>query len=424
MAEPARARTLERSDALRWLSPAPGRYSRSGVAVRLNAVLPLNTALGRGPLLPRRPFPLDLPGVDLTFSGTVAVYQAFRALGMPAGSVVLCPSYNCGHEIEPLMRLGFQIQCYRVTAELGADLEDIERRMGPAVKALLVTHFFGFGDRLEELRALCDRRGVFLVEDCAHALLSDNASGNLGRVGDAAVFSVRKTLPLPNGGAVIFNNPSLSLNQALESPPRLTTWLKACDLTRKAAADRLAREPSGRTLLPFAALAPLVVGNELLARLHPAATTACYDPDDDAFDFDQRIMSWGISAFSLRMLDRVQWSGVAQRRLDNYRYLASALGGIDGCEVMRPEVPDHTCPLFLPVLVSRRREVFRHLVQHRIHPAIWWDQKHPAVSWEEFPEAIVLKDRVLALPVHQDIDASQLDYLIDTLRHCPALGPR
>jgi perosamine synthetase len=408
MAEPARARAPER---------------RTG-QVRLNAVLPLDAALGRGPQLLRRPFPLDQPGVALTFSGTVAVYQAFQALGLPAGSVVLCPSYNCGHEIEPLMRLGLKIQCYRVTSDLEADIEDIDRRMDRSVKALLVTHFFGFGQRLDELRALCDRRGVFLVEDCAHALLSTNQGGNLGRVGDAAIFSIRKTLPLPNGGAVLFNNASLAMKGPLTAPPRLTTWLKACDLTRKAAADDLAREPSGRTLLPFAALAPLMLGNELLARLHPAAGTACYDPDDEAFDFDQRIMSWGISPFSLRMLDQVEWSGVARRRRENYRYLAAALQQIEGCEVMRTGIPDHTCPLFLPVLVSRRREVFRHLVQHRIHPAIWWDQKHRAVTWEEFPEAIVLKDRVLALPVHQDIETGQLDYLVDTLRRCSALLPR
>ena len=408
MAEPARARPLD------W----------SNGPVRLNAVLPLDAALGRGPQLPRRPFPLDQPGVVLTFSGTVAVYQAFRALGLPTGSIVLCPSYNCGHEIEPLMRLGLQIQCYRVTSDLEADIEDIERRMSPGVKALLVTHFFGFGQRLKELRDLCDRRGLFLVEDCAHALLSSNRDSDLGRVGDAAIFSIRKTLPLPNGGAVLFNNASLSVKGPLTSPPRLATWLKACDLTRKAAADDLIRAPSGRTLFPFAALAPLMLGNELLARLHPAAGTACYDPDDDAFDFDQRIMSWGISAFSLRMLEQIEWSGVARKRRENYRYLAAALREVEGCEVLRASMPDHTCPLFLPILVSRRREVFRYLVQHHIHPAIWWDQKHTAVSWEEFPEAVVLKDRVLALPVHQDIETGQLDYLVDTLGRCPALQPR
>ncbi|MGH7526478.1 MAG: DegT/DnrJ/EryC1/StrS family aminotransferase, partial [Gemmatimonadales bacterium] len=357
--------------------------ARSLLPVRLQPVLPLGTALGGGDgrALASRPFPLDQPGVALTYSGTVAVYQAFRALPLPAGGVALCPSYNCGHEIAPLTRLGMRIRCYRVTPDLEADLEDIERRMDGAVKALLVTHFFGFGQRLAELRALCDRQGVFLIEDCAHALLSDSVTGDLGRVGDAAIYSIRKTLPLPNGGAVLFNNPAFSVPGPLEPPPKLTTWLKALDLAKKSPLDGFARDPSWRSLLPLAATAPLAVGSDLLRRVYPGSSTDCYDPDDDDFNFGSRIMSWSMSAFSRSLLDRIDWSGIAARRLSNYRFLAEALRGTQGCQVVRPQVPNSTAPLFLPVLVSRRNELFRFLRRQRIHSAIWWDQRHPAVNW-------------------------------------------
>jgi dTDP-4-amino-4,6-dideoxygalactose transaminase len=52
---------------------------------------------------------------------------------------------------------------------------------------------------------------------------------------------------------------------------------------------------------------------------------------------------------------------------------------------------------------------------------VWWDQLHPAVPWERFPEAVALKERVLALPVHQDVDDRQLDRLLDAMRSCPVL---
>jgi perosamine synthetase len=131
--------------------------------VRLQPVLPLAPALGRGRPSAAGPFPLSRERLLLTFSGTVALYQAFRALELPPGSTVLCPSYNCGHEIEPLVRLGLQVQCYRVGLDLKPDLRDIERRMGPEIRALLVTHYFGFAQPLAELRTLCDRRGIRLV---------------------------------------------------------------------------------------------------------------------------------------------------------------------------------------------------------------------------------------------------------------------
>lgn len=389
--------------------------------VRFQPVLPLSVVFSGTPTLAGQPYPLNQPGVTLTYSGTAAIYQAFHGLGLPAGSTVLCPSYNCGHELEPLLRLGLRIDCYRVTTGLTMDLEDIERRMTSDVRAILVTHFFGFGQPLEAVRALCDRYGIVLVEDCAHAFLSDNVNGNLGRVGDAAIYSIRKSLPLPNGGAVVFNSRSVKLPEHLEAPPMLTTWFKALDLAKKSALDEFGRKRSLNNLVPLGALTPLVAGSDFLQRLSPAALTAFYDPDDENFNFSSDIMNWGMSPFSRGLLDRIEWRHIAARRLYNYRFLVDALDGVAGCEFIRPEVPDCTAPLFLPILTNRRQEVFRYLLRHKIFPAIWWDQQHPAVQWEQFPEARDLKNRVLALPVHQDVDQAQLNYLADTLRRCPLL---
>lgn len=393
----------------------------SRLPVRFQPVLPLGAVLNGTPAFIERAYPLNRRDTVLTYSGTAAIYQALLALNLPAGSTVLCPSYNCGHELEPMLRLGLRVECYRVDASLSIDLDDIERRMTPDVRAVLVTHFFGFGQTLEPLRALCDRRGVFLIEDCAHAFLSDNPNGNLGRVGDVAIYSVRKSLPLPNGGAIVFNNRALRVPAPLETPPMLTTWFKALDLAKKSALDRFGRDRSLNTLMPLGALTPLVAGSDFLQRLSPAAVTACYDPDDENFDFDGSILRWSMSPFSQGLLDRLEWRNIAARRRYNYRFLANELRHIAGCELLRPTIPDCTSPLFLPVLVPERREVFRYLLRRKIFPAIWWDQQHPGVRWDEFPEACDLKERVLALPVHQDVDQAQLDYMIDTLRSCPEL---
>ncbi|MGH7497361.1 MAG: DegT/DnrJ/EryC1/StrS family aminotransferase [Gemmatimonadales bacterium] len=397
------------------------RQAPPRLPVRFQQVLPLGAALGAGRPTAVMPFPLDQPGVVTTFSGTAAVYQAFRALRLPAGSVVLCPSYNCGHEIEPLLRLGLTVRCYRVTSEMEADVEDVRRRMGEEVRAVLVTHFFGFGQRLEELRVLCDRWGASLIEDCAHALLSDNAVGNLGRMGDAAVFSIRKTLPLPNGGAALFNRKSLRVDGTLEAPPRLTTWLKAVSLTRKSALDAVAGDRSWRSLASVAAMAPVVAGNAALRRIYPETSAVCYDPDDESYDFRPEILDWGMSAFSLAAIGRIEWGGIAARRRHNYRVLADALSRLDGVRLVRSDVADCVCPLFLPLVVRRREEVYAYLLRRRIHAAIWWDQKHPAVNWADFPEASDLKNHVLALPIHQDLDDAQLEYVAEALGSCSFL---
>lgn len=394
----------------------------AGVAapVRMQPVLPLAKALGLGTRRGPRPFPLDQPRLLPTFSGTAAVAQAFRALDLPPGATVLCPAYNCGHEIEPLLRLGLRVRCYRVGPDLQADLDDLERRLRPDVRAVLVTHYFGFAQPLPELRDLCDRHGLRLVEDCAHAFLSDDADGNLGRVGDVAVYSLRKTVPIPNGGAVLFNDESLPIPPGLDAPPRCSTGLKALALARKAAVDG-GRRGTWIDLAGLAVLAPLVAGSALLERLHPDAPVACYDPDDDDFGFDAAVLDWGMAPWSRRLLERFDWRAVAERRRQNYAVLARELRRVEGCELPLPELGEHTCPLFLPVLVDRRADVFRHLARERIYAAVWWDQRHPSVEWPAFPEAVDLKERVLALPVHQDLGDPQLERMLEVLRECPAL---
>lgn len=398
------------------MTDSPPR-GRKRLPMRCQPVLSLAAVLDTGERAAPRPFPLEQRGALLTFSGTVAIYQAFRSLALPAGSTVLCPSYNCGHEIEPLTRLGLTVECYRITADLQIDFEDLERRLRGNVKALMATHYFGFAQPLAELRALCDRHGVFLVEDCAHALLSDDALGTLGRSGDVAIYSMRKTLPIPNGGAVLFNGGAAAKHDALRPPASMSTWLKSMDLVGKSVLDRFLRSRAWQDALPVIALSPLVLGSRALEALYPRSSSAHYNPDDEDFRFATDILSWGIAPLSLRILERIDWTRIAARRRTNYRFLAEALRGIDGCRVLLPTLPEHTCPLYLPVFVQRRPiDVYHHLARQRIYADVFWEQEHPAIDWSQFPEARELKRQVLALPVHQDIDEEQLEHLAAVLR--------
>jgi dTDP-4-amino-4,6-dideoxygalactose transaminase len=388
-----------------------------GLPVRCQPVLPLEAVFGGAEAGAEiRPFPLNAPGVVLTYSGTAALYQAFRALALPPGSIVLCPSYNCGHEIEPLLRLGLGVECYRVTRDLKIDLEDLERRMRGA-RAVMVTHYFGFPQPLRTLREVCTRHGVWLVEDCAHAFFSDNEEGDLGRVGDAAVYSMRKTLPLPNGGAFVLNNPVLrQAHGRLHEPPRLSTGLKALELAAKAAADRVAADRDLRNLLWLLGLLPLLFGARVIKALHPRARVSCYNPDDEDRGFSTEIMQWGISRFSTRLLERLDLREIVARRRENYAFLAAELASGALCRPLLPALPPRVCPLYMPVWAERPLDLYAKLERQRIYPDVFWESEHPAVEWSLFPEARELKHHVLALPVHQDVNRRQLERLVRVLR--------
>jgi hypothetical protein len=189
------------------------------------------------------------------------------------------------------------------------------------------------------------------------------------------------------------------------------------DLIGKASLDQISRSRSWRDVPSLLALSPLVIASRALAKLYPRTSSATYNPDDEDLRFRTDILSWGISPFSMRVLNRIDWTCIATRRRSNYRFLAQALQGIPGCRLLLPVLPDYTCPLYLPIFVERAPiDVYRHLARERIYADVLWEQEHPAIDWSYFPEARELKRRVLALPVHQDIEHEQLEHLAATLR--------
>src|SRR5688572_2756758 len=147
------------------------------------------------------PSPLNGRGVTFWFSGRVAIFQAIAALGLRPGDGVALPAFACGSEVEPFVRAGLIPRFFRMTRALDPEPESFAAALEGSVAAL-ATHYVGFAADLEMARAACRRAGVPLIEDCAHALYSRDSHGWLGAHADVAIFSLVKTLPLPDGGAL------------------------------------------------------------------------------------------------------------------------------------------------------------------------------------------------------------------------------
>ena len=71
-------------------------------------------------------------------------------------------------------------------------------------RAVFVIHEFGVPHpQIAMLRAFCDRRGIALIEDCAHTVDSCWPDGSLvGSFGDYVLYSLPKIFPIPSCGAV------------------------------------------------------------------------------------------------------------------------------------------------------------------------------------------------------------------------------
>jgi perosamine synthetase len=358
-----------------------------------------------------------------TFSGTAAIHQAIRVLSLLPGDRVLCPSYNCGHEIEPLLRAGLEVDYFTVGADLNVDLDDLEARISKRTKAVLVTHYFGFPQPLTELRQLCDARGLYLLEDCAHGLFSREKEKFLGATGDVAIFSMRKTIPLPNGGALIANRPDLRLPEALPSPPLLSTWSKTAELVKKWLLLRFSsrsQRPLRLLAAPFTLLPPSI---HLLQRLGLLGPLASFDPDDEEFEFDGAVLDWKMAELGERIARNVKGWEIVQQRRANFAILLEGLRSIPAGKPLFTSLPPGVCPLCFPLFVYNREVFIQKLQGRAITAAKWWETFHGAVPWQKYPDSILLKDHVVVLPVHQYLNEQHMQRIVDALHEPGRMAP-
>jgi dTDP-4-amino-4,6-dideoxygalactose transaminase len=90
---------------------------------------------------------------------------------------------------------------------LTADPNDIERRITPKTRAIMVVHVWGNPAEVDAVRALADRHDLALVEDCSHAHGAIYKGQPVGAWGDIGCFSLQGGKPVSagEGGIAVCN---------------------------------------------------------------------------------------------------------------------------------------------------------------------------------------------------------------------------
>ena len=144
-------------------------------------------------------FPLAEPSCRLFAKGRHALWYGIRIAGIGGGGEEsLAPAFNCGSEIESLVRAGLIPRFYEATETLQPDQAELETLVGPRTRALLLIHYLGFPQDGRRWRTWCDKRGLLLVEDCAHMWHANTFERpHVGSYGDIAIYSLSKTWASP-----------------------------------------------------------------------------------------------------------------------------------------------------------------------------------------------------------------------------------
>jgi perosamine synthetase len=360
------------------------------------------------------PFPLD-DNCMFFFSARYALYHGLSALGLRAGDRLLVPAYCCGTEVDPVLARGIGIEWYGVDGRLGIDVNELRERWSDDIKGLLIIHYLGFDQRSKEILDFCSEKQILLIEDCAHAFLSSSERGEpIGAGSDASIFSIRKSIGIPDGGALHMRNSNASrYDVKLEPPDPLAVFFRAAELLEGNSTQSSSlrdRAVSRGTTYMGKALGRSKILFSALHKLFNVCETSLILIN--SYDFSLKATNWDMSSFSKKQMRYQDWSGIVAKRRSNFEYL---LERIEECADMRPlfpSLPAGTCPLFFPVLTEKRDEFHNSLLHYGIDSHPWWGYFHPEVPWDSFPRAVKLKKEVLGFPIHQSLNHDHMERII------------
>lgn len=141
-------------------------------------------------------------------SGTSALLAAFAGLSIGPGDEVIAPGYTFIASLSSIIYSGAIPILAEIDRTFNIDPVDVEAKITPRTKAILAVHMAGNPARLDELRAIADKHGIHLIEDCAQATGATYRGRRVGSIGDAGTFSfnVYKVITSGDGGMVVTNN--------------------------------------------------------------------------------------------------------------------------------------------------------------------------------------------------------------------------
>lgn len=152
----------------------------------------------------------------LTTSCTDALEMAAILCNIQPGDEVIVPSYTFVSTANAFVMRGAKIVfADSRTDHPGVCEKSIAALITPETKVIVVVHYAGVACDMDEIMALANKHGIYVIEDAAHAIDSFyvNAKGEkqaLGSIGHMAAFSFHETKNVISGegGMLVINEPS------------------------------------------------------------------------------------------------------------------------------------------------------------------------------------------------------------------------
>jgi dTDP-4-amino-4,6-dideoxygalactose transaminase len=150
-------------------------------------------------------------GLGLSGGGSSGLLVSLLGLGVGPGDEVIVPGFTFVASISAIVYARALPVLAEVDDSFNLDPADVEARITPRTRAIIVVHMLGAPARLDEIKDIADRHGIALIEDCAQAFGATYQGQGVGGIGSTGVYSFNeyKTITCGDGGMIVTDDEDL-----------------------------------------------------------------------------------------------------------------------------------------------------------------------------------------------------------------------
>lgn len=318
---------------------------------------------------------------------TAAMHLVYFYLGLGPGDEVIVPAMThtaTAHAVELLGAKPVFVDSEQITGNL--DMSAIESKINSRTRAIALVHFLGMPVNMDALMNLAKKHDCFVVEDCALAIGSYYKTIHAGLHGDVGCYSFYpvKHMTTAEGGMIITKHEDLA---------KKLSNIRAFGMDRH-------------------------VGERKLPGL--------YDVQGLGFNYRMNEIQAAIGIEQLKRMD-----GFLKKREKNYQYLDQHLQNIDEVTTLKSSHDEFQSSYYCHTMIlnnelsGKRFDLINDLKSKGIGTSIYYPHPVPFMSYyknkygyqgDEFPNASIISDCSIALPVGPHVDKDDIDYMISQIK--------
>ncbi|TCP65931.1 DegT/DnrJ/EryC1/StrS family aminotransferase [Baia soyae] len=304
-------------------------------------------------------------------NGTDALVLTLDAMGVGPGDEVITTPFTFFASAETVSQVRGTPVFVDVDPETyNLDIEQLKAKITDKTKVIIPVHIFGQPANMDELRAIAEEKGIYILEDAAQAMGSQFQGQMIGSWGDAATYSFFPTKNLGgygDGGMVVTNN------------------------------DELAQKIR-------------------ILRVHGSSPKYYHS----MIGYNSRLDEIQATALRIKLRHLDQWNDARREKATIYNELLK-----DTPLVTPYEAPDrkHIYHLYI-VQAEQRDELMKYLGEHGISTGVYYPvplhlqevYKDLGQGEGSMPVSEYLSKRTFALPLYPELSHEDMNYIVDTIK--------